>query len=209
MTDEKKHGSTCIDDGTTGRPGPVDATYLRRTVLAATGLALLSGCLQEDEEEVPIPDPVSLDAPKQCDYCAMVIENHPGTNAQIFYRDDQPEERDGPAWFCAIECAHNYHAERERFGWELVVRYVTDYSTVDYELVSHNDTQYISSHTERESFADADDLQFVVGTGIEGAMGPEHVPFSDPADVDAFVEDHGGDVYDWEELESEVLGGEG
>lgn len=194
-------------DHETSRTGSDGPGYTRRAVLATiVGAvpALVAGCQTNGESDESIPDPVTLEG-KQCDYCSMIVEDHPGTSVQIFYRDDRPEDRDGPAWFCALHCAHNYHADRERLGWELVVRYATDYATVEYEIEVVEGAAYISSHVEREAFADVDDLQFVVGTGIEGAMGPEHVPFSDSDEAEAFADEHDGDVVDWETLEADVL----
>ena len=175
----------------------------RRTVLATIAAALLAGCLSESEGPAAPPDPITIDENGQCDYCGMVVADHPGTNAQLFYDDDRPEGRDGPAQFCSLPCAHKFHVERDRLGWDLLARYVTDYSVTDYELA--NDASSISSHLEAETFAPAEELTYVVGTGIEGAMGPEYVPFSDADEAAAFAAEHDGARYDWETLESNVL----
>lgn len=203
-------GGAAQDTSRTTRSSPAARGWSRRSVLAGVGTAttvLAAGCLTGDEPEGPPPEPVSLGESQQCDYCGMVIEAHPGTNAQIFYRDDRPEDRDGPARFCSLHCAHNFHAERDRLGWELVVRYATDYSVVDYDFDVENDIRYISSAVDAETFADVEALSFVTDTGIEGAMGPEHVPFSDPAEADAFAEELDGRVLDWATLETDVLAG--
>ncbi|WP_290810531.1 nitrous oxide reductase accessory protein NosL [Halovivax sp.] len=183
-----------------------DVEQPRRAVLATIAAALLAGCLSENGGPAAAPDPVTIDEDAQCDYCGMVVANHPGTNAQLFYDGDRSEDRDGPARFCSLPCAHKFHVERDRLGWELLARYVTDYSVADYELA--DDASSVSSHLEAETFAAAEDLTYVVETGIEGAMGPEYVPFSDADEAAAFAAEHDGARYDWETLERDVLADE-
>lgn len=184
-------------DGRTETVGTSGYPVRRRTLLATTALAL-AGCLGEDDEPVEAPDPVSLDEGQTCDSCGMVIEEHPGPNGEIFYEGDRPEGRDGPAWFCAIQCLNTYHAEKTRLGWEPIVTYVTDYSSVDYEITDREEGQYISSHPEADAFADADGVQVVTDTSVEGAMGFTPVPFSVSEDAEAFADEFDGTVVEWD-----------
>lgn len=193
--------TTDMDNNHHERIAAADRSYTRRTVLAATALVALAGCMGDDEEAVEIPDPVSLNERQVCDSCGMVIADHPGPDGEIYYREGRPEDRDGPAWFCSIDCMNSYNSEKVRLGWEPIVSYTTDYSAVDYEIVKQGGDTYISSHPEQEAFADVEDLAYVVDTAIEGAMGATPVPFSTRDEAEAFADEHDGSVVEWDAVE--------
>lgn len=177
------------------------ATTRRRVVAGASalGVAALAGCLTAGSGETP--DPIALSGSKQCDVCGMTIAENPGPNGQIFYRDESPDGRDNPAWFDTVRnCTFPYHFDKRALDWNAVAIYVTDYSTVDYGLLTEGDTTYISGHTAPESFADATDLSYVDGSDVVGAMGPDLFPFSETADAEAFADEHGGEVVAFEDI---------
>jgi copper chaperone NosL len=176
----------------------------RRRVLAATGAvaaAGFAGCFEGDDTASGEPaEPISLDEGATCDACGMVIEDHHGPAGQLFYADGNPDDRDGPARFDSLAELVAYHEERTARGWELREALVTDYSRVEYRLEERAGTHYISSHVEADAFADATELSYAVGSDVEGAMGEEHIPFSDRDDATAFVDDHGGETLAWDDL---------
>ncbi|WP_132059154.1 nitrous oxide reductase accessory protein NosL [Halorussus amylolyticus] len=194
-----------IDDS----PGPGHPS--RRTVLGAVGLATtasLAGCIGDltgGSEETP--EAVSLADGLDCDNCGMVIEQHPGPNGQLFFEDRSPEGHDNPARFDALkQCFFPYKLEREQEGWNAVVGYVTDYSSVEYDVSTQGGTTTISSHTDPASFAEAETLQYVVESEVEGAMGPDFVPFSESEDAESFAEEHGGEVVAYDDIGEGLLG---
>jgi hypothetical protein len=81
-----------------------------------------------------------------------------------------------------------YFAHRQR-DWTAEVVYVTDYSTVDYELTTRNGETYISTHTAAESFERAPDVRYVAGN----------------SDLEAFREEHGGDVVEFSDITPESI----
>lgn len=169
-----------------------------------------AGCLGDDSDDTesdgPVPEPIDLSGNKQDDYGGMIIGDHFGPNGQIFYIDESPEGRENPAWFHTLTASlFPYHFERERQGWEAEVIYVTDYSRVDYEIEHHGEQSFISSHTGADSFERADDLQYVAGSDVLGGMGPDFMPFSDASDLDAFRDDHGGDVIEFSEIDEDRI----
>lgn len=177
----------------------------RRRVLAATGAAVaagLAGCLEDDDPGEEPADPIDLSGGATCDVCGMVIEDHYGPAGQLFYADGNPDDRDGPARFDSLVELVASHEERLERGWELREAFVTDYSSVDYRLEERNGTTYISSHVGADAFADATDLSYVVDSDVEGAMGPDFLPFSRREDATAFVDEHGDEVRTWDELPS-------
>jgi len=180
----------------------------RRTVLAtgaALGAAALAGCT--GGPATGTPEPVALTANQACDVCGMVIQKHPGPNGEIFYENERPEGHDNPARFDSLkQCLFPYRLEHERMGWTAAAVYVTDYSSVSYSVSGEGDTPVISSHPEAEAFAPAEDLHYVVGSDVEGAMGPDFVPFSDREDATAFAGEYGGEILAYGEIDEGVIG---
>ncbi|SFB67411.1 Nitrous oxide reductase accessory protein NosL [Halobiforma haloterrestris] len=191
-----------------------DGWSRRRFLAGGAVAAALAGCLGDDDGEEELPaEPIDLTEGQACDVCGMVIADHYGPAGQLFYADGKPDDRDGPAWFDSVaELVASHEGRRER-GWELREGFVTDYSTVDYDLLERDDggdggdgenegETYISSHASSEAFAEVTAVEYVVGSDVEGAMGEDYLPFSDSEEAAAFAEEHGGDVLSWEELPS-------
>ena len=176
----------------------------RRSVLAgAVGatVAALAGCLNDDEADEPTPDPVDL-AGQECDVCGMLIDEHHGPAGQAFY-DEASDDRDGLARFDSVTELVVYLDERAAAGEEPRAVYVTDYSRVDYEVTEIDGGTYVSSHVDADDFADATTLGYVTGSEVKGAMGADHMPFSDADDAAAFAASHGGEVVGWDDLDGE------
>ncbi|WP_265109730.1 nitrous oxide reductase accessory protein NosL [Halosolutus halophilus] len=184
--------------------GAGNARYSRRRVLTGTGAvaaAGLVGCLGADDGGHESPaGPIALTDGQSCDVCGMTIADHYGPAGQLFYADGKPEDRDGPARFDSVGELLTFHAERVARGWELRDAFVTDYSSVEYALTKRDGVIYISSHVEVGAFADATTLDYVVDSGVEGAMGDAIVPFADRGDAEAFVTVHDGEIRGWDDL---------
>ena len=183
-----------------------DGLRSRRHVLVGLGSAsiALAGCLGDDESTDAPAEPISLDDGQTCDVCGMRIDDHHGPAGQVFYADGKPAERDGPAWFDSIRELTVYHEERRDRGWDLRDVFVTDYAAVEYAIVERDETLYISSHVEADTFVDATTVDYVVDSTVEGAMGPEFLPFSDSEAAVSFTEEYNGALRSWEELPSLV-----
>ncbi len=184
----------------------------RRRLLTATGTAatvFAAGCVSDGSEpeadtDGPPPEPIDLGGGKTDDLGGMIIGEHGGPNGQIFYENESPDGRENPAWFHSLLATlFPYHFEREDRGWKPRILYVTDYSAVDYELTNHGGNVVISSHTDPETFADARELRYVAGSDVLGGMGPDLIPFSENADLEAFRGDHGGEVLEFDEITEE------
>lgn len=187
------------------RSGHHDCSTTRRTVIATGGAlaaSALAGCLGGDR-----PDPVAIESDAQCDDCGMVIANHPGPNGQLFFEEASPEGHDDPAWFDSLKkCFFPYKIEHERRDWSVAGMYATDYSAVDYEVITDGGETYISSHTAPGSFAPAAVLYYVVESQVTGAMGPDFYPFSVEADATAFADEYGGQVLAFEAIGEDLVG---
>lgn len=180
----------------------------RRSVLqygAGVVPIALAGCLGGSGGEPP--DPVVITADAACDNCGMIISKHPGPNGQLYFTDHEPEKHDPPFWFDSLKmCLFPMLLEAEQMARTTNGVYATDYSRVDYTLRDDGGTTYISSHTEPESFGRAQDLTYVVGSEVEGAMGPDFIPFSKTDDASAFAAEHGGQTVAFEDIDDGMVG---
>lgn len=192
---------------TAKRPRPID----RRAFLGGVGAAVLTavaGCTASASGGTPtaVPTPVDLGGGKQDDFGGMIIGNHAGPNGQIFYRNHTPNGPDTPAWFHTLaQGLFPYYFEHERLGWEAVALYVTDYSTVDYELREAGDRTFISTHTAPSAFGDARAMRYVAGSDVHGGMGQELIPFGDGDEASTFQDAHGGALVRFDDVTEEKL----
>ncbi|ADD04378.1 NosL family protein [Natrialba magadii ATCC 43099] len=193
----------------TDRDGGVAETgrkHARRTVLVgatSVGVAALAGCLGEDDD---VPEPITIDSDQICDHCTMQIGRHPGPVGQTHYDDPEDvvdEER--PAQFCSSTCAYTHTFEQEDAGHDPTVIYLTDYSTVDYDVEFDDDIEEISSHLAVDAFASADRLTMVVDSDVQGAMGPSMIGFSDADEAEEFQGEYGGDLYEHADVTAELV----
>lgn len=192
------------------QPGdrPLSASRTRRSLLAAGGgLAAvgLAGCLGGSTAGGELPEPVSLDGEQACDECGMIIQDHPGPTGQIYF-ESLPADRDGPAWFCSGICAYVYRFNRVAEGATPTITYLTDYSSIEYELSDDADP-FISPAIAAETFAPESELFAVVGSGVRGAMGADVIPFSVREDADSFASTHGGSVRPASEIDRNLIDG--
>ncbi len=171
------------------------ASPTRRGLLRACGLfgiAAVSGCLGSTEDDETPPEPVDLYG-QSCDMCGMLIGEHFGPNAQIFYRGGEPpEKREGPAWFDSTNEAFSFHEHAVQRGHEKTAMFVVDYATVDWDVSEHDGTVHLSTHASAGDFVDVRETTLVVDSEVVGAMGPDAIPFSAPASADAFIDAYGG-----------------
>jgi len=181
------------------------APLRRRTLLAggAATLAALAGCGSSDSSAAP--EAVGLTTEDRCEVCGMVIPNHPGPSAEIFYADERPSGHDNPARFDSTWEAFQYDFERRDRGWSREAFYVTDYSTVDYSVTEEGGDQVISTHPEAEAFADAETVTFVVGSDVKGAMGKDLIAFSTESDAESFADEYGGSLATFDEVTRETI----
>ena len=192
------------DRQTADRP---PASPTRRSLLTASGglaAAGLAGCLG-GAADGELPEPVSLNAEQACDECAMIIQDHPGPTGQIYF-SSLHDDRDGPAWFCSGVCAYVYRFNRVAEGATPIGTYLTDYSSIDYEL-SDDPDPFISPALTAETFRPEAELFAVVGSDVRGAMGADVIPFSLREDAESFASTHGGSVRAASDIDRELIDG--
>jgi copper chaperone NosL len=208
-TNRRDHGREC-EQVTASEDECRHRRLRRREFLIAgsvVGAGLLAGCSSQQSSDGDPPDPVSLAGNVECDVCGMVISEHPGPNGQIFYRENSPETHDSPAQFDSLKaCLFPYYFEHEQLDWTAEVIYVTDYSEVDYETSTVEGQKYIQTATGPDTFANADEVVFVVESEVHGAMGPDFVPFSEEDDGASFANEFSGRVVTMDDITPDMLG---
>lgn len=187
---------------------PLSTPLSRRSVVAAGGgltATTLAGCLGGSTADNEVPAPISLDEEQACDECAMIIQDYPGPTGQIYF-ESIPDGRDGPAWFCSGICAYVYRFNRVAEGAQPIVTYLTDYSSIEYEL-SDDSSPFISAAVAADTFAPESELFGVVGSDVRGAMGADVIPFSDRSDAESFAAAHGGTVRKASDIDRDLVDG--
>lgn len=145
-----------------------------------------------------------LDGERACDQCGMIVSDHPGPVGQIHFEDDAPEGG-RPGQFCSSTCTYTYRFDAEDDGRTPLATFLTDYSLVDQEVFEEGSDTMFSSHVEAEAFSRTTDLTVVARSEVTGAMGPELIPFSEQADVEAFVDEYGGEPMAAEDVDRATL----
>ena len=176
----------------------------RRRLLVGAGGGLsiaVAGCLGDESESIT---PISLDGERACDQCGMIVSDHPGPVGQIHFEDDEPEGG-RPGQFCSSTCTYTYRFDAEDAGRTPLATFLTDYSLVDQEVFTEGSDTMFSSHVEAEAFSKTTILTVVAGSEIVGAMGPELIPFSEEEDVEAFIDEYGGESMAAEDVDRATL----
>ena len=153
----------------------------------ALALVALAACR---EEVASLPQPVEMTEEAVGHYCQMNLFEHPGPKAQVHL-----DGLSNPLFFSQVRDAIAYQRMPEQ-SHAITAIYVSDMGGgADWENPGAN------------NWILADTAQFVVGADVPGGMGaPELVPFSTPAEADAFAADHGGSVMSLDAIaDSEVL----
>lgn len=176
----------------------------RRTVLALAGsaaLAAVAGCLGDDEDA---PDPEALTGDDICEACGMEVTQHPGPVGQAFY-DDHPDLEDGRAAFCSGTCTFGWTLMEADAGYDAEVRYLTDYSTVDWSIEEDGDDAFLSPHFDAEDQADVETLTVLAGSDLYGAMGEDIIGFAEESDAEELQDEYGGEVLAAEDVTRELV----
>ncbi len=202
-------GRTGANGHETGCDHPTsDGPICRRHVLAGIGslsAAALAGCLGGTGTSTPqTPDPVTISDEATCDVCGMVISQHHGPSAQVFYADERPNDHDNPARFDSTWEAFKFDFEHD--DWTREAFYVTDYSSVEYRIRTDEGQQLISRHVGTDTFVDATEVTFVAASSVIGTMGEDLIGFSSRDDAESFRADHGGDLVTFDEVTPTLIG---
>lgn len=164
-------------------------TKVAKVVATASlvSLILLTGCNKAEEEITAAPEPVVIKNGEECDLCGMYINRFPGPKGQVFERGDIPAKR-----FCSTRDMFAYALQPEH-KHRIEHIYVHDVATAAWD--SQENAQYIDAKT----------ALFVSGHKLNGAMGPALASFSKQADAEIFIQQNGGKILTFDEINIEAL----
>lgn len=160
-------------------PTPTSSTPSRcwpgRALLLA-GLLGLAGC----SDSGPAATPLEIGRDTVCVLDGMQLADFPGPKAQIHY---QPG---GPEFFCDTKEMFSLllRPEQQR---RVVAAYTQDMAKADWR----NPQGY---------WVDATKAFYVVGSKLQGSMGPTIASFAQRPDAESFARQHGGKVYAFGEV---------
>ena len=163
---------------------------LRLYVLLFLTLALL-GCDQQQAVQGP-PKAQSLTGAEVGHYCGMLIADHSGPKGQIHVQG-----RSEPYWFSSVSDTFSFTFLPEE-PKAITAIYINDMSKGSWDKPDAN------------SWIEARNAWFVIGSDAVGGMGgAEIAPFATRQQAETFVQQHGGKVVQFDEVNADqVLGQE-
>jgi len=147
------------------------------------GCLLLAACDEPEQVDKPTPQVLTRDAIGH--YCQMIVADHQGPKAQIFLTD-----REEPVWFSSVRDAIAFTLLPEE-PKNIAAVYVTDMAEASWDT------------PEPDTWIDAETAHFVIESERRGGMGAlEAVPFSDAAEAENFIHQHGGRLVSYGDIPS-------
>lgn len=163
--------------------------FSMRWCLALFVSVLLVGCSddQSASEEPAVRGPVAFESGDECHVCGMIITELPGAKAQAVESRSSNVQK-----FCSTQ---------DMLSWWLQ----PENQHLKAELYVHDVAKTPWEHPQDEHLIDARSAWYVVGSSMQGAMGPSIVSFSEREAAELLVESKGGRVLSWEQLDMTVL----
>ena len=150
--------------------------------LTAVGVGLLLAACSQGTLSVAAQEP---NAETACALDGMVLQDFPGSKAQVHYTEGKPD------YYCDLMelFAVLLAPEHKR---KVAAVYVQDVGKTDWNKPSGN-------------WIMAKDAWFVVGSKKQGSMGPTFGAFSNAQDAAAFVQKEGGKVVPFDQVTAAML----
>lgn len=150
-------------------------------------LLLSGGCEQNADTSRAQQAPVAFTDGDECHVCGMIIARFPGPKGEAYV-----SRREQPLMFCST---------RDLFAWLLQ----PETAAVVQEIYVHDMAQTNWTHPDDTYLVEARKAWYVVGSTRSGAMGPTLASFSARVDAQAFADQHGGRVLDFDAITLPVL----
>lgn len=146
-------------------------------LLAVAGVVALGACSKVDGNPL---QPIEISRSTACSLDGMILADFPGPKAQILYEQGDPD------FFCdTVEMFSIY--QRPEQVRKIRAVYVQDMSKTDWKEPHGN-------------WVDARTAFYVVGSKLNGSMGPTIGSFSSEAAASAFAAKEGGKVYSFDKV---------
>lgn len=158
--------------------------------LFALGVSLLLTACSDDnkpQEVAAVAGPVAFESGDECHVCGMIIAELPGAKAQAVESRSTAVRK-----FCSTQ---------DMLSWWLQ----PENQNLKAELYVHDVAKTPWEHPQDEQLIDARLAFYVVGSSLQGAMGPSLVSFGTREAADAFMAEKGGRVLSWDQMDLAVL----
>ncbi len=159
---------------------------LKRIMAVMLLAAWLGGCSDEPRQQINT-DPVAFDSMDECHVCGMLIIDWPGAKGQSINRQNGE--------------IHKFCSTIDLFSWWLQPENLT----VQAQVYVHDMAKTGWNKPADEYLMDGRDAWYVLGSGLQGAMGPTLASFSTEAAAQELVEQRGGRILRFEQIDFAVL----
>jgi copper chaperone NosL len=165
---------------------PVSLSVVRLLTLLLTGL-LLTACSEDTPENLAAQRAIAIESGEECHLCGMIITNFPGPKGQLYERGQSQNRR-----FCSTRDMFAYLLDPEH-QHNIQRAFVHDMAVTPWD------------HPDEDTYIDAREAWYVVGSSRKGGMGPTLASFAEEAHASAFALKYGGQLYRFEQISLEML----
>ncbi len=155
-------------------------------VLAVIVSSWLGGC-EEQGARAPARPPVAIEHGDECHVCGMIITQYPGPKGEAYVLDHPKALK-----FCST---------RDLFAFLLQ----PESAAIVREVYVHDMAMASWQQPADEHLIDARAAWYVAGHELKGAMGPTLASFRRQEDAQAFMEQHGGYVLRFADIDLKII----
>lgn len=130
---------------------------------------------------------MTIERGDECHLCGMIISGFPGPKGQLYKRGSEQNLK-----FCSTRDMFSYLLDPEH-KHAIQTVYVHDMAVTPWD--TPDDEFYIDART----------AFYVVGHSQKGAMGPTLASFSDQRIANTFIQEFGGQLYQFEDIDQQLL----
>lgn len=149
----------------------------------------LTACSEDKKatEVTEVVGPVAFESGDECHVCGMIITELPGAKAQAVESRSTAVRK-----FCSTQ---------DMLSWWLQ----PENQHLQAELYVHDVAKTPWEHPQDEHLIDARTAFYVLGSSVQGAMGPSLVSFGTREAAELFADTKGGRVLSWQQMDLAVL----
>ncbi|NQY27692.1 MAG: nitrous oxide reductase accessory protein NosL [Piscirickettsiaceae bacterium] len=148
---------------------------------------MLTACSEAPSDLKLAQQAMTIERSDECHLCGMIITGFPGPKGQLYKRGSEQNLK-----FCSTRDMFSYLLDPEH-QHAIQTVYVHDMAVTPWD--SPDDEFYIDART----------AFYVVGHKRKGAMGPTLASFTDQSVANTFIEEFGGQLYQFEDIDQQLL----
>ncbi|QYK13280.1 nitrous oxide reductase accessory protein NosL [Shewanella rhizosphaerae] len=159
---------------------------MRAFIFIFISALFISGC-GAAESDTHNHDGLVIGNHERCHMCGMMVKQYPGPKGSLDLKDNEMQPK-----FCSTRDMFMFALQPENRR-QVEVLWVHDMAATDWQ------------HPEDEHFIDATKAWYVYGSNRKAVMGVALAPFSTLAAAEAFAQQYGGAVFEYDEITLELL----